>query len=90
MSAVVLGEPITVNIHIFSAHSNLYATGAVVLMNNGKTIAVQHLGPTGSIVFVVQSNSLGIGVHYLSAHYSGDKNFAPSVSSPMVKEIINK
>jgi hypothetical protein len=90
MSVVILGDPITVNIHIFSSYSNVYATGAIVLRDNGKTIAVQHLGQTGSTVFNLQSDVLGVGIHNLVAHYAGDKNFVPSVSAVMVKEITNK
>ncbi len=87
---IVIGEPIVVNVHIFSSRLNVYATGAIILKDNNKTIATKYLNSLGSITFSLKSDELGIGIHELIVYYAGDKNFAASISDVMIRNIVDK
>lgn len=57
-------------------------TGSVTFVNGSTTLGTEPVSPTtGQAVIVVNPNQLTTGLNAITAHYSGDSNFNPIVSS---------
>ena len=97
-SAVSLSVPSTVTnpasltATVSSGTCSTLETGTVEFMDNGATLAVVPLQPakilpslesTGSTAIATLSVSRPAGVHVLSARYSGDGTYQPSMSTPV-------
>jgi sugar lactone lactonase YvrE len=72
-----LGQPFTLNIQAASTTSGI-PTGSVTLLDGATVLSVPQLAGGGATVTI---STLGLGVHNLSANYSGDTDFLPSTSA---------
>lgn len=61
-------------------------TGSVNLLDSGSVIATLPLGTTGVVSFV--NPALAIGVHTLTAAYSGDTNHSAASTAPLTETIL--
>jgi large repetitive protein len=67
---------------------NPVPTGTVTILDGGNAIAVANLDSNGNYsVANTQLSTLSVGSHNLTASYSGDGNYLPSVS-PVVVEVV--
>lgn len=60
-------------------------TGTASLLDGGSSISKQTLDASGNATFDL--SNLAVGVHSLSASYSGDSNFAPATSTLLSQSI---
>jgi Bacterial Ig-like domain (group 3)/Chitobiase/beta-hexosaminidase C-terminal domain/FG-GAP-like repeat len=76
-TTVFSGEPVTLTASVSSGGSPV--SGSVTFSENGATIAVVALSPSGVASFTI--SSLPVGANILEAAYAGSANYAPSSAS---------
>src|SRR5277367_2130911 len=78
-SQLALGQSVTFTATVASASGTGTPTGTVTFKDSGTQIGTGTLNPSGSATF--STSGLPVGAHSIAAVYSGDSNFASSISA---------
>ena len=78
-AVIELGVPIELVSNVTASGGSAVPTGTVTFADGGKTLATAALDASGRAITTF--GSLASGAHALTAAYSGDKNFASSMST---------
>ena len=80
------GQPVSLTASVVaSGGASAIPTGAVTFTDGTTSLGVATIDNTGKAVFAV--SSLSVGVHSITASYSGDSNFSTSTSSSVSQTV---
>jgi hypothetical protein len=83
-STSTVGQNLTLTAGVASTGANI--TGSISFMDGGNLIGSAALSANGTATFT--TSSLTVGLHTLTAVYTGDTNHAASLPSPSLSELI--
>ena len=84
----VPGQHIILDAFVVTPPGDPFATGTVTFEDGGTTLLAVPLDPQGYAGLSVVLDTSGNYQHTLTAVYSGDGQFAPGTSAPVVEEIV--
>jgi len=85
-NSVSSGDPVTFTVVVAPAGGQgLIATGSVSFLQDGNNLGSANLLPDGTATFT--TSSLPVGTDHITASYSGDSNYSPSVSSVLTATV---
>jgi hypothetical protein len=80
------GQPVALTASVVaSGGASAIPTGAVTFTDGTSALGAATIDSTGKAVFA--ASSLSVGVHSITANYSGDGNFSTSTSSPVSQTV---
>ena len=84
----VFGQTVTLTATVTPASGTTVPAGSVTFLDGGTSIGSGNLDNTGKAT--LQTATLSVSTHLLTAQYGGSASFSASVSSPALSEVVNK
>ncbi len=82
--AINYGDTLTLTAKVLAPiYTNANPTGTVTFIASGQTLGSATIDGSGTAILNA-SSSINVGVYNITANYSGDTNYAPSVSAPPI------